>query len=57
MITKTEEAIIRKQSQIYPKDSLKMEKKIYFEGSSCCGSVETNLTSICEDVCLIPGLA
>ena len=26
-------------------------------GSSCCGSVETNLTSIHEDIGSIPGLA
>ena len=26
-------------------------------GSSCCGEVETNLTSIHEDAGLIPGLA
>ena len=28
-----------------------------WKGNSCCGTVETNLTSILEDVGLIPGLA
>ena len=30
---------------------------IHISGSSCCGTVEVNSTSICEDVGLIPGLA
>ena len=32
------------------------EKNLY-AGNSCCGSLETNLTSIHEDAGLIPGLA
>ena len=32
-------------------------KKFFVLGSSCCGSVVTNLTSIHEEAGLIPGLA
>ena len=34
-----------------------LKNKVYFSWSSCCGSRETNLTSIHEDKDLIPGLA
>ena len=37
---------------MFLKDSFKNDL-----GSSCCGTVETNPTSIHEDACLIPGLA
>ena len=38
----------------YSVQSQKKKKKK--RGSSCCGSAETNLTSIHEDAGLIPGL-
>ena len=39
-----------------PRKKLPFSLRISKLGSSCCGAVETNLTSICEDAGLIPGL-
>ena len=38
-------------------EALEKKKKRKQRGNSCCGTVEINLTSIHEDVDLIPGLA
>ena len=38
------------------KDTLRNIELRIFKGSSRCGSVETNMTSIHEDACSIPGL-